>query len=157
MCAKASWAPPLKGSTSSFQSRPIIFNRIVIYLPYTFPFIILLLKYWLIPNCTWIIAWGVVHICTLISSIACRLIHNDRVVGKVYQSWQGPLLSFLSTKGRLAPSYCTFLPLFSPTSVLEHRAPSVAMVLITICEGTWTTWLIGNRTHSHPIREYTQS
>ena len=59
-------------------------NRIVIYLPYTFPYVF---EYWLIPNCTRIIAWGMVHNCTRISSMARWLIHNDRVVGKVFQSW----------------------------------------------------------------------
>ena len=95
-------------------------NRIhvVIYLPYTFPYIF---EYWLIPNCTRIIAWDVVHNCTLFLSMARRLIHNGRFVGKVFQSWQCPLLSVLPIKRKLTPLLRTFLPSFSSMSLLEHK------------------------------------
>ena len=113
----------------------IVYNHIIIHLPYTFPYIF---KSWLIPNCTRIIAWGVVHNCTLNSSMECQLIHNDRVVGKVFQSWrrQCPLLSVPPTKRRLTVIHLYFLHSclhFHPCLCWSVIAPLVAMALITIC------------------------
>ena len=87
----------------------------------------------LIPNCTRIIAWGMVHNRTLISSMARRLIHNDRVVGSLDNVHY--CLS-CQLKGDLRLYFvhsCLHFHLCLCWSVI---APLVAMVLITICVKT---------------------
>ena len=103
--------------------------------------------YWVLINpytYTLIIAWGVVHIynCTLISSMVRRLIHNSSVVGKVFQSWQRPLLSVLSTKGRLKSyallvwqcmEWCKRDKLFINPQRMHRRVTVVIFVCVCVC------------------------
>ena len=78
---RKSWDEQRKSQDLNTSATVMYINRIVIYLPYSFPYNYIQV----LINCTRIITWGVVHnkICTRTSSMVRRLIHNDRVIGKI--------------------------------------------------------------------------
>ena len=82
-------------------------RALVIYLPYIFPYIF---EYWLIPNN-----------CTLISSMVRQLIHNDRVVGNVFQSWQCHYCQSCQLKEDLCLHFVLSCHAGYGISVLEHN------------------------------------
>ena len=111
-------------------TRPVIVLIVlVIYLPYTFPYIIF--KYWLIPNCTLIIALGVVHNCTLYFE------HGVPTNSQWKSCWQGfPVLTMSITIFPInqKETYAFILYILAFIFILlVVIAPLVAMALINIC------------------------
>ena len=81
-----------------------VINRIVTYLPYTFPYTF---EYRLIPNCTRIIALGVVHNNIIVGSYLVRADKQSSVLAKLFlttYSHSGQL----SQLKRLKPSFLCF-------------------------------------------------